>query len=30
VLQTGEVVLSGPAKDLLDNEAMQKAYLGEV
>lgn len=30
VLQTGEVVLSGPAKDLLNNEAMKKAYLGEV
>ena len=30
VLQTGEVVLSGPAKELLTNEAMKKAYLGEV
>lgn len=30
VLQTGEVVLSGPAKELLVNEAMKKAYLGEV
>ena len=30
VLQTGEVVLSGPAKDLLNNEAMKRAYLGEV
>ncbi|MFU8888401.1 MAG: ABC transporter ATP-binding protein [Trueperaceae bacterium] len=30
VLQTGEVVLSGPARDLLTNEAMKKAYLGEV
>jgi branched-chain amino acid transport system ATP-binding protein len=30
VLQTGEVVLSGPAKDLLTNEAMKRAYLGEV
>ncbi|MCA9838145.1 MAG: ABC transporter ATP-binding protein [Trueperaceae bacterium] len=30
VLQTGEVVLSGPAKELLNNEAMKKAYLGEV
>ncbi len=30
VLQTGEVVLSGPAQDLLHNEAMRKAYLGEV
>jgi branched-chain amino acid transport system ATP-binding protein len=30
VLQTGEVVLSGKAADLLDNEGMKKAYLGEV
>ncbi len=30
VLQTGEVVLSGPARELLVNEAMKKAYLGEV
>ena len=30
VLQTGEVVLSGPAKELLNNEAMKRAYLGEV
>jgi branched-chain amino acid transport system ATP-binding protein len=30
VLQTGEVVLSGPARELLHNEAMKKAYLGEV
>jgi len=30
VLQTGEVVLSGNAKDLLNNEDMKKAYLGEV
>jgi branched-chain amino acid transport system ATP-binding protein len=30
VLQTGEVVLSGSAKDLLNNEAMKRAYLGEV
>ena len=30
VLQTGEVVLSGPAKELLHNEAMKRAYLGEV
>ena len=30
VLQTGEVVLSGPARDLLTNEAMKRAYLGEV
>jgi len=30
VLQTGEVVLQGPARELLNNEAMRKAYLGEV
>ena len=30
VLQTGEVVLSGLAKELLNNEAMKRAYLGEV
>ena len=30
VLQTGEVVLSGPARELLNNEAMKRAYLGEV
>ena len=30
VLQTGEVVLSGPAKELLNDEAMKRAYLGEV
>jgi branched-chain amino acid transport system ATP-binding protein len=30
VLQTGEVVLSGPARELLDNEAMKRAYLGDV
>lgn len=30
VLQTGEVVLGGPAKELLNNEAMKRAYLGEV
>ena len=30
VLQTGEVVLSGPAQELLHNEAMKRAYLGEV
>ena len=30
VLQTGEVVLSGAARDLLTNEAMKRAYLGEV
>jgi branched-chain amino acid transport system ATP-binding protein len=30
VLQTGQVVLSGPAQDLLRNEAMKRAYLGDV
>jgi branched-chain amino acid transport system ATP-binding protein len=30
VLQTGEVVLSGPARELLTNEAMKRAYIGEV
>ena len=30
VLQTGEVVLSGKAEELLNNEAMKRAYLGEV
>lgn len=30
VLQTGEVVLSGPAQELLANEDMKKAYLGDV
>jgi branched-chain amino acid transport system ATP-binding protein len=30
VLQTGEVVLSGAAKELLNNDAMKRAYLGEV
>jgi branched-chain amino acid transport system ATP-binding protein len=30
VLQTGEVVLAGPAQELLHNEAMKRAYLGEM
>ena len=30
VLQTGEVVLSGAAQDLLNDEGMKRAYLGEV
>jgi branched-chain amino acid transport system ATP-binding protein len=30
VLQTGEVVLSGTAKSLRDNEMVQQAYLGEM
>jgi branched-chain amino acid transport system ATP-binding protein len=30
VLQTGEVVLSGPAKDLLQNEMLRATYLGEM
>jgi len=29
VLQTGNVVLSGPADDLRKNEMVRKAYLGE-
>ncbi len=29
VLQTGNVVLSGPAHDLIKNETVRKAYLGE-
>ncbi|GAB6181048.1 ABC transporter ATP-binding protein [Desulfotomaculum defluvii] len=29
VLETGEVVLSGPAEDLANNPEVQKAYLGE-
>jgi branched-chain amino acid transport system ATP-binding protein len=30
VLQTGEVVLSGSAPDLLQNEQVQRAYLGQM
>ena len=30
LLQTGEVVLSGTAQSLLDNEMVQKAYLGQM
>jgi len=30
VLQTGEVVLQGAARDLLRDEGMKRAYLGEV
>ena len=30
VLQTGNVVLTGPAKDLIKNETVRKAYLGET
>ena len=29
VLQTGEVVLTGPARELITNEMVRKAYLGE-
>ncbi|HEV7809897.1 MAG TPA: ABC transporter ATP-binding protein [Candidatus Limnocylindrales bacterium] len=29
VLQTGEVVLTGPAQELITNEMVRKAYLGE-
>jgi branched-chain amino acid transport system ATP-binding protein len=28
VLQTGQVVLSGPARELLEDEDLKKAYLG--
>jgi branched-chain amino acid transport system ATP-binding protein len=30
VLQTGEVVLSGRAQDLLQNEMLRATYLGEA
>jgi branched-chain amino acid transport system ATP-binding protein len=30
VLQTGEIVLSGTGDELLSNEMVRKAYLGEV
>ena len=30
VLQTGQVVLSGPASELLGTELIRKAYLGET
>lgn len=30
VLQTGEVVLEGPARELLQDEGMKRAYLGET
>jgi branched-chain amino acid transport system ATP-binding protein len=29
VLETGEMTLEGPGKELLDNERVRKAYLGE-
>nr|WP_298271140.1 hypothetical protein [Geobacter sp.] len=29
VLETGEVVLQGPAKELAENPEVRKAYLGE-
>lgn len=29
VLETGQIVLSGDAKDMLDDESVRKAYLGE-
>jgi branched-chain amino acid transport system ATP-binding protein len=29
VLQTGDVVLTGPASELISNEMVRKAYLGE-
>jgi branched-chain amino acid transport system ATP-binding protein len=30
VLQTGEVVLSGTARSLLENEMLKQTYLGEM
>ena len=30
VLQTGQVVLSGPAAELRENEMIRAAYLGEI
>jgi branched-chain amino acid transport system ATP-binding protein len=30
VLQTGQIVLAGTAKDLQSNETVRKAYLGET
>ena len=29
VLETGRIVLEGTGQDLLDNEKLQKAYLGK-
>ena len=29
VLETGNIVLSGNAQELMDNESIKKAYLGE-
>ena len=29
VMETGEIALSGPGRELLQNEAVRKAYLGE-
>ena len=29
VLETGKIVLTGDAKELMDNESIKKAYLGE-
>ena len=29
VLETGKITLEGPAKELLENEKVRKAYLGE-
>jgi branched-chain amino acid transport system ATP-binding protein len=29
VLETGKIVLDGAAKDLLENDSVKKAYLGE-
>ncbi|HIU09768.1 MAG TPA: ABC transporter ATP-binding protein, partial [Candidatus Avidehalobacter gallistercoris] len=29
VLETGNIILDGPAKELLNNDSVKKAYLGE-
>ena len=29
VMETGRIILSGPAEEMLHNEQVQKAYLGE-
>ena len=30
VLQTGKIVIEGPAQELLQNEELQRAYLGQA
>jgi branched-chain amino acid transport system ATP-binding protein len=29
VMESGRITMSGPARELLDSDAVQKAYLGE-